>query len=436
MGGSLFFFSRATNMSDFDDLQDYQADPDDDIQTSATDKDTAKTDKDTYAAVHATSFEDLLLSEPLTRAIADRGYEHPSEVQNQCIPQAILGTDVLCQAKSGMGKTAVFVISVLEQLKDNTDSGVLALVIGHTRELAHQIYLEFERFKRHMENIRIGEFFGGIPIAKDKETLKNPPQIVVGTPGRLKKLVQDGDLDLKNLKHFVLDECDRCLESLDMRRDVQLIFQKTPHSKQVMMFSATLSEPIRPICKKFMRNPLEIFVTDNSKLTLHGLQQFYVSLPENKKLKKIFDILDSVEFNQVVIFTKSIERADYLRKVLVDGNFPATVIHGRLDQEERIARFDDIKEFRKRILVTTDLFARGVDVSKINVVLNFDMPENADIYLHRVGRAGRFGTKGLAISFVCSEDEASVLNQVQERFVVNIPVMPDQIDCSTYMNTK
>merc|ERR1712137_1037865 len=186
MGGSLFFFSRATNMSDFDDLQDYQADSDDDIQTSATDKDTAKTDKDTYAAVHATSFEDLLLSEPLTRALSDRGFEHPSEVQNQCIPQAILGSDVLCQAKSGMGKTAVFVISVLEQLKDNTDSGVLALVIGHTRELAHQIFVEFERFKRHMENIRVGEFFGGIPIAKDKETLKNPPQIVVGTPGRLK----------------------------------------------------------------------------------------------------------------------------------------------------------------------------------------------------------------------------------------------------------
>mmetsp|Transcript_15565 Transcript_15565/g.26477 ORF Transcript_15565/g.26477 Transcript_15565/m.26477 type:complete len:388 (-) Transcript_15565:55-1218(-) len=386
--------------------------------------------------MHATSFEDLLLSAPLTRAISDRGFEHPSEVQNQCIPQAILGTDVLCQAKSGMGKTAVFVISVLEQLKDNTTEGVVCLCIAHTRELAHQIHLEFERFKRHMENINVGVFYGGVPIAKDRETLKNPPQIVIGTPGRILKLVKDGDLNLKNLKHFVLDECDRCLASLDMRRDVQSIFQKTPHSKQVMMFSATLSDEIKPVCKKFMRNPLEVIVTDNSKLTLHGLQQYYVSLVEKEKVKKLFNILDAVEFNQVVIFTRTVERADLLRNLLVDGNFPATVIHARLQQAERIARFEEIKNFKKRILVTTDLFARGVDVSKINVVLNFDMPQDADSYLHRVGRAGRFGTKGLAISFVSSEEDAEVLNAVQKRFVISIPTMPDEIDCSVYMSVN
>jgi len=359
-------------------------------------------------------------------------HKHSQTVQNQCIPQAILGTDVLCQAKSGMGKTAVFVISVLEQLKDNTTPGVAALVIGHTRELAHQIHLEFERFKRHMEGIRVGVFYGGMPVEKDREVLKNPPQIVIGTPGRILKLVRDGDLDLKNLKHFILDECDRCLESLDMRRDVQAIFRNTPHSKQVMMFSATLSETIRPVCKKFMRNPHEIYVTDNSKLTLHGLQQYYVSLVEKEKVKKLFAILDAVEFNQVVIFTKTVDRAELLRKLLVDGNFPATVIHSRMSQPERIARFEEIKEFRKRILVTTDLFARGVDVSKINVVINFDMPMDADSYLHRVGRAGRFGTKGLAISFVSTSDDAKVLNAVQERFIVHVPIMPDEIDCSVY----
>jgi len=357
-------------------------------------------------------------------------------VQSQCIPQAILGTDVLCQAKSGMGKTAVFVISVLEQLKDNTAPGVVALVVAHTRDLAHQIHLEFERFLRHMENIRVHAFYGGIPIEKDREVLKNPPQIVIGSPGRLLKLVKDGDLDLKNLKHFVLDECDQCLESLDMRRDVQSIFRKTPHSKQVMMFSATLNETIRPICKKFMRNPLEIFVTDNSKLTLHGLQQYYVSLIEKEKVKKLFAILDAVEFNQVVIFTKKVDRAEYLCSLLKDGNFPATVIHGRLAQPERIARFEQVKNFQQRILVTTDLFARGIDVSKINVVINFDMAEDADCYLHRVGRAGRFGTKGLAISFVSTDDDADVLNAVQKRFVVSIPTMPAEIDCSVYMTVN
>jgi ATP-dependent RNA helicase UAP56/SUB2 len=259
---------------------------------------------------------------------------------------------------------------------------------------------------------------------------------VIGTPGRLLKLVKDGNLDLSNLKHFVLDECDRCLDSLDMRRDVQAIFRKTPHSKQVMMFSATLNDQIRPICKKFMRNPLEIFVTDNSKLTLHGLQQYYVSLVEKEKVKKLFAILDAVEFNQVVIFTKKVDRAEHLCSLLKDGNFPATVIHGRLAQPERIARFEQIKNFEQRILVTTDLFARGIDVSKINVVINFDMPEDADCYLHRVGRAGRFGTKGLAISFVSTEEDATVLNDVQKRFVVSIPTMPAEIDCSVYMTVN
>mmetsp|Transcript_14976 Transcript_14976/g.18955 ORF Transcript_14976/g.18955 Transcript_14976/m.18955 type:complete len:223 (-) Transcript_14976:66-734(-) len=221
-----------------------------------------------------------------------------------------------------------------------------------------------------------------------------------------------------------------------MRRDVQAIFRKTPHSKQVMMFSATLNDQIRPICKKFMRNPLEIFVTDNSKLTLHGLQQYYVSLVEKEKVKKLFAILDAVEFNQVVIFTKKVDRAEHLCSLLKDGNFPATVIHGRLAQPERIARFEQIKNFEQRILVTTDLFARGIDVSKINVVINFDMPEDADCYLHRVGRAGRFGTKGLAISFVSTEEDATVLNDVQKRFVVSIPTMPAEIDCSVYMTVN
>jgi len=180
--------------------------------------------------------------------------------------------------------------------------------------------------------------------------------------------------------------------------------------------------------------PLEIIVTDNSQLRLHGLQQYYVSLLEKEKVRTLFDILDSIEFNQVVIFVKTAKRADLLCKFLVDGNFPAIAIHKGIEQPERLARYKLLKECKKRILVATDLFGRGIDISKINVVFNFDMPQNADDYLHRVGRAGRFGTKGLAISFVSSEDDAAVLNEVQKRFVVSIPKMPDTIDCSTYMH--
>jgi len=390
--------------------------------------------------MHATSFDEFLLSPPIKRAIADCGFEHPSEVQNQCIPQAILGADVICQAKSGMGKTAVFVISTLEQLKEFEDSSVearlVALVLCHTRELAFQICKEFERFKRHMSNIKVEVFYGGVPIVNDRQVLqKGTPHIVIGTPGRILKLAQEGHLKLTSIKHFILDECDRMLESIEMRQDVQKIFKLTPHEKQVMMFSATLSQEIRPVCKKFMRKPLEIYVTDNSKLTLHGLQQYYVPLHEREKIRTLFDILDAVEFNQVVIFVRSIDRAKMLCNVMNEGNFPAITIHSRLAQPERIALFKQLKDFKKRILVATDLFGRGIDVSKINVVINFDMPDSADSYLHRVGRAGRFGTKGLAISFVSSEEDATVLNNVQSLFAVNIAKMPETIDSTTYMAT-
>lgn len=221
---------------------------------------------------------------------------------------------------------------------------------------------------------------------------------------------------------------------VDMRRDVQDIFKQTPHEKQVMMFSATLSKEIRPVCKKFMQNPLEIYVDDETKLTLHGLQQYYVKLQEAEKNRKLTDLLDALEFNQVVIFVKSVSRANELNKLLSQCNFPSVCIHSALPQDERIARYKSFKEFNKRIMVATDIFGRGIDIERVNIVINYDMPEGADAYLHRVGRAGRFGTKGLGITFVSTEDDSKILNQVQERFEVNITELPEQIEVSSYMN--
>ncbi|KAF9395095.1 Suppressor of the cold-sensitive snRNP biogenesis mutant brr1-1 [Mortierella sp. AD011] len=218
-----------------------------------------------------------------------------------------------------------------------------------------------------------------------------------------------------------------------MRRDVQEIFRATPHHKQVMMFSATLSKDTRVTCKKFMQNPLEIYVDDETKLTLHGLQQYFVGITEAQKNRKLNDLLDSLEFNQVCIFVKSVARADQLNKLLVECNFPSICIHGSMPQEERIARYKSFKEFNKRILVATDVFARGLDVSRVNVVINYDVPDAADTYLHRVGRAGRFGTKGLAITFVADDKDAEVLKSIQSRFEVQIPELPEEIDVSTYM---
>jgi len=392
--------------------------------------------KGNYVSIHSSGFRDFLLKPEILRSIADCGFEHPSEVQHECIPQAVLGMDILCQAKSGMGKTAVFVLATLQQIEP-VDGQVSVLVMCHTRELAFQISKEYERFSKFLPTIKVGVFFGGLAISKDEQVLKNNcPHIVVGTPGRILALVKSKKLPLKNLKHFVLDECDKMLEQLDMRRDVQEIFRATPHEKQVMMFSATLSKDIRPVCKKFMQDPMEVYIDDEAKLTLHGLQQHYVKLKDSEKNRKLFELLDVLEFNQVVIFVKSVQRCVALAQLLIEQNFPAIAIHRGMTQEERLSRYQQFKEFQKRILVATNLFGRGMDIERVNIVFNYDMPEDTDTYLHRVARAGRFGTKGLAITFVSDEGDAKILNEVQDRFEVDITELPDEIDLSSYIEGR
>ncbi|KAL6250013.1 Suppressor of the cold-sensitive snRNP biogenesis mutant brr1-1 [Rhinocladiella similis] len=392
--------------------------------------------KGSYVGIHSTGFRDFLLKGELLRAITDCGFEHPSEVQQKCIPQALLSVDILCQAKSGLGKTAVFVLTTLHQLEP-VPGECSVLVMCHTRELAYQIKNEYARFSKYLPDVKTAVFYGGTPIQKDIELLKNKesfPNIIVGTPGRLNALVRDKVLSLRSVKCFVLDECDKMLDQIDMRRDVQEIFRSTPTEKQVMMFSATLPKDIRPICRKFMRNPLEVFVDDETKLTLHGLQQYSIRLSEGEKNRKLNDLLDSLEFNQVIIFVKSTVRATELDKLLRECNFPSIAVHSGVSQEERIKRYKEFKEFNKRICVATDVFGRGIDIERINLAINYDLPPDADSYLHRVGRAGRFGTKGLSISFVASEEDEKVLQQIEERFQAKVPPYPEGgVDSSTYM---
>mmetsp|Transcript_29935 Transcript_29935/g.75418 ORF Transcript_29935/g.75418 Transcript_29935/m.75418 type:complete len:425 (+) Transcript_29935:1-1275(+) len=416
-------------LPDFDEEENVES-----KETKEDAKDGDDKKKGSYAAIHASGFRDFLLKPELLRAIVDCGFEHPSEVQHECIPQAILGTDILCQAKSGMGKTAVFVLACLQQI-DPSEKSVKVLVVCHTRELAYQIKHEFDRFSKYFQDVKTGVVYGGMPIAKDKEMLKdNCPHILIGTPGRVLGLTREKDLKLDKLSQFVLDECDKCLDKLDMRKDVQQIFLETPKKKQVMMFSATMSADTRSLCKKFMQDPHEIRVDEESKLTLHGLLQYYKKLTEKEKNRTLNDLLDALEFNQVVIFVKSVQRAVALDKLLVECNFPSIAIHSGLSQEDRIARYKQFKEFQKRIMVSTDLFGRGIDIERVNIVINYDMPSDSDSYLHRVGRAGRFGTKGLALTFVSTDEDSDVLKQVQERFEVNIGEMPKQIDTTSYLN--
>ncbi|PTB70554.1 ATP-dependent RNA helicase sub2 [Trichoderma citrinoviride] len=443
--------------------------------------------KGSYVGIHSTGFRDFLLKPELLRAIGDCGFEHPSEgqrksipvltggflqvgkscsccddgrtltlithrslllgyksksntsrstVQQTCIPQALLGGDIICQAKSGLGKTAVFVLATLQQVEP-VNGEVSVVVMCHTRELAYQIRDEYNRFSKYMPDIKTGVFYGGTPIKNDVETLKNKdtcPHIIVGTPGRLKALVRDKALRLGSVRIFVLDECDKMLDQPDMRTDVQDVFRATPQQKQVMMFSATLSDAIKPICRKFMQNPTEHYVDEDTKLTLHGLQQYYIKLEEREKNRKLNELLDDLQFNQVIIFVKSTVRATELDKLLRECNFPSIAVHSGVSQEERIRRYKEFKEFKKRICVATDVFGRGIDIERINLAINYDLPGDANSYLHRVGRAGRFGTKGLAISFVSTEQDQEVLKEIEKRFEVALPEFPKEgVDASTYM---
>ncbi|KAJ1961858.1 Suppressor of the cold-sensitive snRNP biogenesis mutant brr1-1 [Dispira parvispora] len=392
--------------------------------------------KGSYVSMHSTGFRDFLLKPELLRAIVDCGFEHPSEVQQESIPQALLGSDIISQAKSGMGKTAVFVLATLQQV-DPVDGEVSVIVLCHTRELAYQIRNEYSRFGKYLPAVRTEVFYGGTPVQTDTEKLKNKdtcPHVVVGTPGRVWGLIRDKALDASHVKFFVLDECDRLLDEIKMRRVVQEIFKSTPVNKQVMMFTATMSKETRQVCKRFMQNPHEIYVDDETKLTLHGLLQYYVELPPEKKNRKLSDILDTLEFNQVCIFVSSVQRANHLNKLLQECSFPSICIHSGMPQEERIARYKSFKDFTHRIIVATDIFGRGIDVERVNIVINYDIPATPHDYLHRVGRAGRFGTKGLAITFVSTDEDKETLKKVQERFEVSIPEMPESIDIASYMN--
>ncbi|PWA72036.1 DEAD-box ATP-dependent RNA helicase 56 [Artemisia annua] len=366
-----------------EELLDYD-DEDEKALDTTNGKPASETVKKGYVGIHSSGFRDFLLKPELLRAIVDSGFEHPSEVQHECIPQAILGMDVICQAKSGMGKTAVFVLSTLQQIEPVAGQ-VAALVLCHTRELAYQICNEFERFSRYLPDLKVAVFYGGVNIKIHKELLKNEcPHIVVGTPGRVLGLARDKELGLKNVRHFILDECDKMLESLDMRRDVQEIFKLTPHDKQVMMFSATLSKEIRPVCKKFMQDPMEIYVDDEAKLTLHGLVQHYIKLGEMEKNRKLNDLLDALDFNQVVIFVKSVSRAAELNKLLVECNFPSICIHSGMSQEERqhYIKLGEMEKNRKlndlldaldfnQVVIFVKSVSRAAELNKLLVECNF-----------------------------------------------------------------
>lgn len=382
--------------------------------------------KEAYVSLYSSTFRDFLLKAQLIRAIDECGFEHPSVAQHECIPQALLGVDILCQAKSGIGKTAVFVVATLQQLEP-VDNEVHVLVLCNTRELALQIRHEYLRFSKYLTQVKVAAFIGGLPIQNDEYVLKNNcPHIVVGTPGRITALAAKRVLNLKHLKHFILDQCDQLLDVLELRYDVQQIFVKTPHDKQVMMFCATLSRSMRLLCKKFMYNPTEVCLDNTLEASLHSLQQYYIEIEENEKIRKLVELLQILKFDQLIVYVNTVNVCINLTNILTEKNFSALPIHRALSQIDRSSIYRQFKGFRTKILVSTNIFGRGMDFERVNIVVNFDVPSNYETYIHRVSGAVRFGTKGLAISFVTNVKEAFFFNSLQEKYETDITELEEE----------
>lgn len=399
---------------------------------------TAQPDKQSQTTT-ISSFQELLLKDDLIKAIRDANLEHPSLVQQEVIPKAILGADILCQAKSGTGKTVVFVLSALQRIdamneeageeqadkgldENNNETGSVprVLVIANTKEMSVQIANEFKRFMAYTSH-QVQTYFGGTDVDGDIEKCKGNNDIVVGTSGRVLDLVERGSLKVDGIKILIIDEVDHILSSLSSRWTVQKIIYKTPLEKQTMLFTATLNERMKRTCSLFLRNPFVLEVDEEKKLTLFGLEQGYVNVVEENKKEKLVALIDSIkEISQCVIFLRDKRKAETITTYLKEKGLPSVCITSDYSTEERMQRFESFKALNYRFLVTTNLMARGIDIAEINLVINYDMAEDAQTYLHRVGRAGRFETRGMAISLISNEEDIVVLNEVQERFEVSI----------------
>jgi len=382
------------------------------------------------------SSEDLMLRPELILAANESGFKHPSEVQQECIPRAIKGMDILCQSSAGTGKTAIYVLATLQQLQP-VDGKVTTIVLCPTRELTVQIDEQYKLFSKHISDVKINTFFGGLPVSRDVQILtSNCPDIVIGTPGRVLQLIKTKKLNAKYIRHFIIDECDKMLQQLPMRRTVQEIFTATPRDKQVMMLSSTIPKDMRIVCKRFMKDPYEHYMNDVAQMSLQGLQHFYASFQHATKTRDFIGFLSNWRFDQAAIFVSNSKRCDVLAHILTKLDFFATSIHKGLDQNERLSRYKQFTGGSKRILVATNLFGRGMDVRRINLVINYDIPENSENYLHRATRAGRFGAEGKILSLVASEKDAQMLSIMQDELDVEIgkvDLFPSQLN-NTAMN--
>uniref|UniRef100_U3EGV2 RNA helicase n=1 Tax=Callithrix jacchus TaxID=9483 RepID=U3EGV2_CALJA len=365
------------------------------------------------------SFDDMNLSESLLRGIYAYGFEKPSAIQQRAILPCIKGYDVTAQAQSGTGKMATFAISILQQIELNLKASQ-ALVLAPTQELAHHIQ---KVVGGHGTRILPGYLLSCLYWGAEVQRLQmEAPHIIMGTPDCVFGMLNWRYLSPKYIKRFVLNTADEML-SHGFKDQIYEIFQKLNSNTQVFLLSATMPSDMLEVTKKFMRDPIRILVK-KEELTLEGIRQFYINVErEEWKLDTLCDLYETLTITQAVIFINTRRKVDWLTEKMHARDFTVSAMHGDMDQKERDVIMREFRSGSSRVLITTDLLARGIDVQQVSLVINYDLPTNRENYIHRIGRGGRFGRKGVAINMVTEEDKRT-LRDIETFYNTSIEEMP------------
>ena len=337
----------------------------------------------------------------LLRGIYANGFEQPSPIQKQAIIPMTQGKDLIAQAQSGTGKTGAFTIGMLQYI-DESIQETQAIILSPTRELASQPNNVINNIGKLM-NIKTSLTTGTISVSENIKEIENKPHIIVGCPGRLNDMLRRRKVNLNNLKLMILDEADEML-SVGFKDQVYQIFQYLPETITVSLFSATLPKELEDLTNKFMREPIKILVK-NDMLTLEGISQYYIALEtDNDKFNTIKDLFGWISSSQAIIYCNSLKRVSDLYSAMIKDEFPVCCIHSGMDKEERNETYNDFKNGKHRVCISSNVTARGIDIQQVSTVINFDIPKCPHTYLHRIGRSGRWGRKGVAINFVTKYD--------------------------------
>ena len=366
------------------------------------------------------SFDSMGLKEDLLRGIYAYGFEKPSAIQQRAIKPIIQGRDIIAQSQSGTGKTAVFSIGILQVL-DTSSNETQALALSPTRELAEQTQKVLLALGDFM-NVQCHACIGGKSIGEDIRRLDFGVQVVSGTPGRVYDMIKRKNLRTKHLKMLVIDEADEMLNK-GFKEQIYDIYRYLPPSTQVVLVSATLPQEVLDMTSKFMNDPVKVLVK-RDELTLEGIKQFFVAVEKEEwKFDTLCDLYDTLTITQAVIFCNTRKKVDWLATKMREANFTVSAMHGDMPQKERETIMEEFRSGGSRVLIATDVWGRGIDVQQVSLVINYDLPTNRELYIHRIGRSGRFGRKGVAINFVKNED-VKTLRDIEQFYSTQIDEMP------------